>query len=321
MSDEIKNVTLASDPVRSGENGAKKRSLGEIVIDALFDMKGAVKDGLKWLLSLFESRPSLAAALALGLAVLFLLGRLIGYDVLFFIPPKYPLFTKYSSMPILRSASWVQDFDAQRACITKAKSLSRKYVLLQVVQWLQYDDSPDRKIREVHERILYTLLPLTPITSSKQVFLEEYSGSNGASHWFGPRREVFVGGANKYQVVFDGKPGEPILLTTGAEFKYQLPLGSGRPAFREQVTVNSDQDFWFYQNVDDVICSLTQLVESRTLKLRPIGRGGKRVGVGLPDETDVLYQPTSTRTMTNSSLSVSWRDVLPGEDVGLVFSW
>lgn len=304
-----------------GERERKKRTLGEIVIDLVFDTKNVIRDGFKWMLSLFEKRPALAATLALGLAVLLLLGRFIGYDVLFFIPPKFPLFTQYSSAPVLRDASWVQDFDKQKACVAKAKSLSRPYVLLQVIQWLQYDDDPGGAVRRVHERIYYTVLPLRNIASSEQVFLEEYSGSHVVRHWFGPYREVFIGGGNKYQVAFDGRPGIPMPITTGAEFEYQLPLGDGRTAFREQVMVNGNQDFWYYQNIDDVICVLTQIIESRSLALKPVGRGGKRVGVGRADDGDVVYQPTSTKRMTNSSLNVTWRDVLPGEDVGLVFTW
>jgi hypothetical protein len=70
-----------------------------------------------------------------------------------------------------------------------------------------------------------------------------------------------------------------------------------------------------------VICNLTQVIESSALQLEPVGRGGRRVGDNSSVEADVYYQATSSEKMTNSSLAISWKDIEPGEDAGIIFKW
>jgi hypothetical protein len=141
-------------------------------------------------------------------------------DVFYFVPPVVAQSASFS-LPILRDASWVEESYAYRGCLARGKALIN----------IEKDD---------------------------QTFLEEYSSTNKkVAHWFGPQRELFVGGNTKYQVQFEVKHGESIIVVTGTELDYSLPLADGRSAFRPQVTLTPNEDFWVYQKINDVISLLS----------------------------------------------------------------
>jgi hypothetical protein len=307
-------------PTGSPERGpTPPANVVDEVVDMALEPQAIPRRIAHWLVRLFGLRPKAFASIVGLLLVLILVLRIVGIDVLFFVPHVDLLNWTEMTSPLLRQAAWMQVGSGERECVDRAQALGRPYVLRNVEQFLQYEDDPHAPgKRFVHERIFYTVLPLEHITSDQQTFLEEYSGSNVVTRWFGPKREVSTGG-RKYQVAFSADPAHPV---TGAEFMYHLPLRDGRTAFREKVTVNHDRDFWYYENVDDVICQLTQVIESRSLRLLPVGEGAWRIGrADQASETPLEYQPDNGLPMTNSSLSATWVDLLPGDDAGMVFKW
>jgi hypothetical protein len=290
----------------------------------LIDPKNLLKRLLRFGANLFRQSPRVFAGTALVFLIAIAAARMVGYDPVYFIPAFHPIGESYNHLPILRGASWVPEFSARQDCVSRAKELKRPYVLENVVQWVHYGDdtSGPTPIRRVHERIFYRVLPLKDIKEGDEIFLEEYEGDHLVRHWLGPHREIPEGGGNKYQVAFTAKRGELETLVTGADFEYSLPLAEGRAAFRSKVTVNRDRDFWYYQNIDDVVCELTQIIESDKLHLAPVGRGGVRIGgTDTAAEGDVQFQANPSIKGTNTALLMDWRTVLPGEDVGIVFSW
>jgi hypothetical protein len=290
------------------------------IVTAAFEPKAVLKGAVLWLVRLYRHSPKTFALVMASILGLGVLTRLAGFDVLYMIPPLLGQDSS-PSLPILRDASWVQEGYAEGRCFARAKALSKPYVLRSVTQWIRYTDDVSSESINVQERIVYDLVPLRNIKMDDQVFLEEYSSSNkDVRHWFGPHRELFAGGNTKYQVQFAAAHGRSVTITTGAELSYKLPLADGRSAFREQATLNHDEDFWVYQNIDDVICSLTQIVESDSLKLSPIHRGGHRVGINKPVEGDVDHQQIDASPPVNSSLGITWYDIEPGEDAGLAFT-
>jgi len=303
----------------------KDRDGATLSPDELVDLvepRNLLKRGLRFASDLYRKSPKVFALSALLIIIAIAVTRLIGLDPFFFVPILRPVGQSVSSLPVLRRASWIPEAQSHLACIAKAKELHRQYVLENVVQLVQYENEVGAgPVRRVHERIIYRVLPLQDIKESDLIFLEEYQSSHITSHWLGPYREVPEGGGGKYQVAFAAKRGEPITLVTGAELEFALPLADGRPAFRGQVTVNHDADFWYYENIDDVICDLTQVVESRTLHLVPVGRGGLRLGIAPKAEADVIYQASPSIAASNSSLLLKSNTVLPGEDAGVVFKW
>jgi hypothetical protein len=310
---------LTSKRQKDGDNEALSP---EDLVD-LVEPKNLLKRGLRFASNLYRKSPRVFALSVLLVIIAMAAIRLIGLDPLFFVPVLSPVGQSVSSLPVLRRGSWIPEVKSRMACIAKAKELHRQYVLENVVQLVQYENELGSAgpVRRVHERITYRVLPLQDIKESDQIFLEEYQSSHLTSHWLGPYREIPEGGGGKYQVAFSAKRGEPITLMTGAELEFALPLADGRSAFRGQITVNHDADFWFYENIDDVICDLTQVVESRTLRLVPVGRGGLRLGIAPKTEADVIYQASPSIAASNSSLLLKWDTLLPGEDAGVVFKW
>lgn len=297
------------------------KGLGETIVGRLLEPKTLLKDALTGFGRLYDKNPRTFGLTAVGLLVLLVAPRFAGVDLLWFMPQVVHIPAIIENLPVARDVTWVGDLSSHRECIAKAKALSRKYVLLNVVQWIQYDDSPNREQRVVEQRIVYTVLPLVDIAANEQVFAEDYQGSGSVAHWYGPRRETLIQGTSRYQISFVGKKGVPLTIITGAQMFYQLPLAN-RPAFRSKTLVTASQDFWAYENTEDVICEITQVVDSRSLVLTPVGFGGHRIGNdGKHLEGEVIAHPLVETPMPNSVLSSTWTLVVPGEDVGIVFGW
>ncbi len=255
------------------------------------------------------------AAVATTVLLILVALRIAGWDALYFVPVFHPAGQTLNNVPLLRDANWIVDASAHRDCYAKARALKRPYVLDSVVQYLEYNDSSDHKTRDVQERIIYVVVPLIDITERDHIFLEEYSGANVVDHWSGPFPEVPDG--KKYFVLFSGRRGEPHTIITGATFRYSLPLSDGRQAFHNTTVVNHDQDFWYYENIDDVVCELIQVVNSNNIQIFPAVNGGKRVGA--PSE-DLYTQFVKAIPSSNHSFSGIWRNVMPQETVGSVFN-
>lgn len=306
----------------AGSDAPVAKGLAETIVGKLLDPKSLVKDAVAAFARLYDKNPRAFGLTAVAVMVVTVGARVAGVDVLAFVPQLARVPTPIERLPVVRDVTWVGDLADYRECIAKAKELSRKYVMLNVLQWIQYEDSAAKDVRVIEQRIVYTVLPLVDIAESDQVFAEDYQGSGTTLHWYGPRRETSMPGTSRYQVSFAGKRGIPLSVVTGARMTYPLPFAPLRQGFRQQLAVGSNQDFWAYENTEDVICEITQVIDSRSLRLVQLGRGGHRVGEdGKHIEGDVLSQPVTVPPTPNSALSATWRLVIPGEDVGLAFGW
>lgn len=307
---------------RENNDGSPRAGPAETVVASVVDPKKLIATVLTWFGRLYDRHPRVFGLTAIGLLVAALAARMVGVDLFAYVPKVVTVPETVEGLPIVRDVTWTADLSDPRECVTLGKALSKKYVLLHVLQWVQYEDGPGRRQRLVDQRIAYTVLPLVDITDGEQVFAEDYQGSGLVIRWHGPRRETEIPGTTRYQVSFSGKKGVPLTIITGAKMIFNLPFPPVRPAFRSSLQIGANQDFWAYENTEDVICEITQIVDSRSLRLTPFGRGGNKVGTdGRRIESDVMLQPQTIPPIPNSALSATWRLVAPGEDVGQVFSW
>jgi hypothetical protein len=305
-----------------GDAGTKHPGPAETVIALVLEPKKLIEKTLAWSARLYDRHPRAFGLTAIGLLAVAMGARTFGVDLFTHVPRLSNVPPAVETLPIVRDVTAIADLSDGRDCVSAAKALSRKYVLLHVLQWVQYEDDPVARQRWVEQRIAYVVLPLVDIAESEQVFAEDYQGSGTVIRWHGPRRETAVPGTSRYQVSFAGKRGVPLTIVTGARMLFPLPFPAVRPAFRGTLQVGAQQDFWIYENMEDVICELTQIIDSRSLRLVPLGRGGSKIGTdGQRVESDVMLQPQAIPPLPNSALAGSWRLVLPGQDVGQVFSW
>lgn len=292
------------------------------LVGRLFEPKKLVKDVVDWFVVLYDKHPRAFGLTAIGILVAAAAIRVVGIDLLAFVPKLTGIPSSVEQLPVMRDITWVGDLSHSRDCVAKGKELGRKYVFLNVTQWVQYEVSPAKDRHLVEQRIVYTILPLVDIADTDQVFAEDYQGSGATDRWYGPRRETPMPGTNRYQVSFAGKKGVPLMIVTGARMSYAQPFANYRQAFRQKVALAANHDFWVYENTEDVICSITQVIDSKTLLLVPLGRGGHRIGNdGAHLEGEVMTQPPAVPANPNSALSMTWTLVLPGDDVGLAFAW
>ena len=292
------------------------------LVGRLFEPKKLVKDVVDWFVVLYDKHPRAFGLTAIGILVAAASIRVVGIDLLAFVPKLTGIPSSVELLPVMRDITWIGDLSHSRDCVARGKELGRKYVLLNVTQWVQYEVAPAKDKHLVEQRIVYTLLPLVDIADTDQVFAEDYQGSGATDRWYGPRRETPMPGTNRYQVSFTGKKGVPLTIVTGARMSYSQPFANYRQAFRQKVALAAQHDYWIYENTEDVICSITQVIDSKTLHLVPLGRGGHRVGNdGAHLEGEVMTQPAVVPANPNSALSMTWNLVLPGDDVGLAFAW
>ena len=119
------------------------------VASRVMDPKQLIKDGFAWLDRLYNHHPRAFGLTALGVLVFACVLKVFGMDALAFVPVVARLPEQIESVPMVRVLSAAADLAEHRDCIAKGKELSRKYVLLNVVQWVQYEQSPDKKKRQV----------------------------------------------------------------------------------------------------------------------------------------------------------------------------
>jgi hypothetical protein len=182
----------------------------------------------------------------------------------------------------------------------------------------------------VKRRIFYTILPLRDIKEDERIFPEEYSAGRSRNvvtgypiRWYGPYTETDIFGSRQYNVQMTGTAGVPITIWTGADIGYILPY-TPTTAFDKTVTVSGNQDFFDYPNNDsDVICTFTMAVESSTFNISGVvahhmlpGHTGDHVE---GDKAEISR--SSSQMCSNSSALATWKNVMPSEEVGFVFTF
>jgi hypothetical protein len=313
-------------------------------------------------LALFAINPRVFAVLMLTMVIIVVGGRLMGLDVLYFVPA--PL-TPYaiSNLALFSGTRWIGESPETKSCISRALSLGRPYVILSIVDHITYDavkvaqssQNADQIIEilpafrvdatrefhaeppsiavtsgasltnaiEVHRRFFYTVLALRDISLTDQNFNEWYTTDRdrptlaGARYWRGPFVENSrPGHGGEYYVQFEDKATNPVTLWTGSDFDYVLPLHSIN-AFGHDISPS--QDFFEYPDDDkDVICQYTMAIESSTLALTE-----PHAHHLVPGKPNAPSQETlnSIQQCRDSTIAESWQNILPGDEVGIVFSF
>ncbi len=213
------------------------------------------------------------------------------------------------------------DWSTQLAsCAQEAAALGRPYVIASALMTINVEDT--KKSRSYEYRTVYSVLALRPISAGETIFREDYDQRNSfaALRIPGSEREIdhFSQAAGiGYDVLFQAEKGGIRTIETAAEFQKHLPLEGGRTAFGGSLNLTQNQDEATYLNRDDVLCETIVLVKSKSLKLRPVGQGAKRL-------TDRQISQGDAQTGDSeriSTIGAKWQLVRPNEEVGIHYSW
>jgi hypothetical protein len=229
---------------------------------------------------------------------------------------------------------------ARRASKSSESSLyltsdHKDYVLDSIVLMVRLEDMPQAggKVRDCDVRTIYTLRAVKDISPDNGVF-QEFYGSDIAKvqNWPGTNQEVnFKVRPNEiiYDVLFGGlKAGQTTNFVTGAHLVYNLPLQKERNTLGSKALLAANQDYWSYPNSSDTIGELTMVLESKSLKLSPVGQAAKRFAQqDLKSRGNLKLIAESAITKRSdvasdwSSVSARWKNVSPNETVVLTYSW
>jgi hypothetical protein len=246
-------------------------------------------------------------------------GRLLGYDVFASVFPR-----------LARVKTTGGGEPVKLACIDTARARKEPYVVLSATELVELQDLPidsTRQARHAKVRMIYTLFMLRDLSRDNDaVFHESFTSDYGAliRRWFGTERETSDIDGSSYDVLFSAKTGETRTLITGSTYIVPLPLSPNRTAFSQNTSLGANEDTWGYPNTTDgdVICELTIVLWSPTLKLIPVGQAAKRQTGRTVRGADVVVNESPRDTAISSrSLSARWLNVMPGEEVGIHFAW
>jgi hypothetical protein len=205
----------------------------------------------------------------------------------------------------------------------------RPYALSAVSMHVRLEDvsTPEGARRLASVRIVYTVLALEPIALDNSSFTETYgsshteNGSVALQHWYGSEVERLNGKAAPYYVQFSAAAGESRTVITGADLVFPLPLPPDREEMTGTIRLRDDEDLWVYFNDADYIGELLMVIESPTTDLTPVGRGAARLAANLIDLRWDSARRNPEGGGAGASLSARWTNILPGEKVGIQFSW
>jgi hypothetical protein len=224
-----------------------------------------------------------------------------------------------------------------KKCMEEAAKRKKDYLLESITMLIRLDEkvNPDgSKSLQEDARIVYTVRALKDISFDASTFTEQYTSRISLpNRWYGSDVEEQKTDGS-YDVKFALKEGEVISIVTGAHYTGKpVPLPP-RKSFGDRVSLGSYDETWTYPNGEptagDVICTLTIVIESPTLRLRPFDNASairltpKQAGKGTADNTLTtrrVHSSAEGATAEQSSLSTRWNNVLPGEEVGIHFAW
>jgi hypothetical protein len=220
---------------------------------------------------------------------------------------------------------WPADpiFDNTRFLVDQAQKRGMPYVIESLTSVATIEDNPDGRSREMAVRNVYTLRFRAPVGKSDDTFVEEFTSTVGSiEHWFGTHTEQFKNPTGtKYSVEFEGRVGDVMTIVTGATYTYQLPLPRRETASGLR-NLEADEDFWFYPNSADLIETVVIVVQSDSLDLQPLQRGALRITNKQPSYTDDVFRGRTAKSQARqNSLSARWKNVMPAETVGILFTW
>lgn len=195
------------------------------------------------------------------------------------------------------------------------------YVIEALTVFVSIEDDSASKIRTARERVVYTVSPIKNIVMDSSLFLERFTSRYAfdIQHWFGTEMEVLETD-DSYNVKFTATKNEPRTVVTGAKYSFHLPFPDQRKALKEWVNLRSNEDIWSYANTDDYIRDLTIIIESKNLNIQPVGQEcALRFSGGSPSKQGAHVSEDGKPEQR--SLSAHWSYLMPGEEVGIFFTW
>ncbi len=226
-----------------------------------------IPDAFDW--SVDHVKPLFLFAGAFCILLIIVAARLGGLDVLYFLPVREEFHANY----VPAAAEWITLAQKDQRCLRRAINAHRDYVIQSLIQYVEYGEPTDTISRTVRERIFYDVIPITPVAGSRS-FDEWYSESKPDStvkYWHGPYDEVAPNPSTEeqYAVSYAAKKGARTTIETGVNVSYRLPFPDSRRGPFNDADLDASEDYWTYKNTDDVICSLTLVVESPSITLTP----------------------------------------------------
>jgi hypothetical protein len=309
-----------SDGRRAAGDGpppARSRVTGRTLYDAIMD------DVLPLILNPRTGIPILAL-IALIVALLFV----IKYQGLYYESAWFRVGPSPSPQTMDSAVNPEPQTAELKQCFAKGRELKKPYVIEAIAYLIQYDTDVvnNHPVIRDNRRLIYTIRALRKINLDEELFAEEIDShipGHTVARSFGNEDEAPGHDPNllgTFDVKFAMNEGDVRNIVTGANFTLPLPLPT-RSEFSGQLLVPPNQNFEGYGNTLDVICELDIVVESRTLPIVPVGDAAKRFFENtLRNEKARLNYDVGGAPVPRT-ISARWKNVMPGERVGIHFGW
>jgi hypothetical protein len=210
---------------------------------------------------------------------------------------------------------------------TESERNKYPYATLSIVQHIKFRDvmtSDSTKQRVAEFRNLYTVYSTRDISTSENIFQEQYYTNSARLHpWPGNERQDVVSiKENSYWVKFDLLKYNVKSIVTGADLVYSgnQDIDNTNNCFGN---VTSGQGEWFtcYPNTIDYIDKLIIIIEA-----------DRNIGINLPPVATYRKDPNNAisngegsckvySTNDNCTLTATFEKVRPGECVGFKIRW
>jgi len=260
------------------------------------------------------TNPKILASVVILALLTYLLLRLTGRDLLCILFNDCTPESTY----VISNKTWAE---------AQASNKSKDYAILSVIQHISFQDVVERniRIRRAYYRNTYTIRALRDIGEKEDVFLEQYTSSNGqdiVEQWAGSEKQDVQSHVDRiYWVRFKAKKNEVKIITTGANYRYSIPLKDPNSSSSCFPTLSLARDEWMvcYPNDLDYIDKLTILVETHGINLTYISNAAyrKHADPVISDATCNLFPDTSQKC----TMVATWENVAPGDCVALKMKW
>jgi hypothetical protein len=255
--------------------------------------------------------PILAGVVILVAVYFMFLSRVLSYENELF---------RIGGSPVPQSAELKQ-------CFEKARQLEKPYVIEAVTYLIQFDKETanNQPFFRDNRRIVYTVRALRDIKLDEKVFVEaihSHIPGHQLTRWYGNEKETLhdQNRPEQFNVQFAMREGEIRNIVTGVNFVLPFPL-QDRGELEDKLRVGPNQNYEGYGNDADVICELDIVIESKTLQISPVGDAAKRYFENSLKDEEARLGYDSSGASAQRSISARWKNVMPSEKVGILFSW
>lgn len=222
--------------------------------------------------------------------------------------------------------------DGYLALYGKAVESNAAWIVDSVVYCVDLEDLErnGRSVRKKRERLYYVVRPLRDFDSkqSPNLVWNEYFDAvhNGTITWAYGNHEPASGRpietAKNYNVDLEwsGRRGEYVLMTSGADYEYELPLEDNRNFFPDRPPYRPNEDVVKYFCAgEQYYGSITIIVTSNNPDLRASVDGAVRLSGNTYRRQPAKEVPASSAAP--KTLSFTWSNVYPNEGVYLQYTW